>query len=81
MSRIEKLKERLKGRPADFTWEELTRLLGSLGYEMKTGSGSRRKFRGEGLPHLSPHQPHPGNIVKLYLVKCVAETLETEGLL
>jgi len=38
MSRKDKLIERLKGRPRDFTWEELTRLLDGLGYaETKSG--------------------------------------------
>lgn len=47
MSRKGKLVKRLKGRPKDFTWDELRRLLVSLGYELaksgKTG-GSRRRF-------------------------------------
>lgn len=32
MTRKDKLVARLKSRPRDFTWDELVRLLASLGY-------------------------------------------------
>jgi len=47
MGRKEKLLERFQQRPKDFTWDELTGLLKSLGYvEKMTGKtgGSRRRF-------------------------------------
>lgn len=81
MSRVEKLKARLRARPADLTWAELKRLLTTLGYVETAGAGSRRKFRGEGLPAINLHEPHPGKIVKLYAVRDVADLLEAEGLL
>ncbi|WP_218460507.1 hypothetical protein [Rickettsia sp. TH2014] len=38
MSSIDILIKRLKSKPKDFTWDELTRLLGSLHFEeLKTG--------------------------------------------
>jgi|LGVE01.1.fsa_nt_gb hypothetical protein len=47
MSRKDKLLLRLQQRPKDFTWDELSVLLKSLGYKQaksgKTG-GSRRRF-------------------------------------
>jgi hypothetical protein len=47
MSKVEKLIERLKARPKDFTWDEAVKVLKHFGYEQlaqgKTG-GSRRKF-------------------------------------
>ena len=47
MSKLEKLKQRLRELPKDFTYEELVSLLIALGYELdnkgKT-SGSRVKF-------------------------------------
>jgi len=81
MSKADKLVERFKEIPADFTWDELTKLLRSLGYEEKKGKGSRRKFRGEGLPSINLHEPHPENTVKKYALRQVLETLESEGLL
>ncbi len=81
MARIEKLRDRLRSCPSDPTWDELTRVLAALGYVEKSGSGSRRKFCGEGLPSISLHAPHPGSIVKLYAVRQVVELLVEEGLL
>ena len=81
MSAKEKLIERFKGCPKDFTWDELVRLLKGLGYEEKKGSGSRRKFSGDGLPSISLHEPHPGSIVKQYALREVRDTLENEGLI
>jgi hypothetical protein len=47
MSSKDKLIKKLKSKPKDFMWDELTRLLGALNFEEtikgKTG-GSRRKF-------------------------------------
>ncbi len=81
MSKPEKLVERFKKIPADFTWDELAGLLGLFGYEEKKGKGSRRKFRCDGLPSINLHEPHPGNIVKKYVLRQVHETLESEGLI
>lgn len=78
---IGKLIERFKQRPADFTWDELTRLLAHCGYAEKKGKGSRRKFKAEGLPTLSLHEPHPSKIVKHYVLREVGEILESEGLI
>ncbi len=84
MSRRDKLIARLKSRPKDFTWEELARLLESLGYtEAKAGKtgGSRRRFVHPTAPMLALHKPHPGNIVKLYVIDDVLRLLKEEGLL
>jgi hypothetical protein len=80
MSRKEKLKERFRTIPADFTWKELCSLLNGLGYEMLAGSGSRRKFYKKSTGDLiSLHEPHPGSIVKKYALKEVHEHLEEKG--
>ncbi|PKP77140.1 MAG: hexulose-6-phosphate synthase [Alphaproteobacteria bacterium HGW-Alphaproteobacteria-3] len=84
MTRKDKLIARLKGRPRDLTWDELVRLLSALGYEEarsgKTG-GSRRRFVHASAPIVSLHKPHPGNIVKMYVIDDVMRVLTEEGLL
>lgn len=78
MSKIEKLIARLKSKPTDFTWEELIKVLAHFGYvESKTGKtgGSRRKFINNLDDVISLHKPHPGNIVKHYVIKQVIEQL------
>lgn len=84
MGRREKLVARLKGRPKDFTWDELVRLLEGLGYiEAATGKtgGSRRRFIHETAPTIALHKPHPGNIVKMYVIDDVLRILTEEGLI
>lgn len=84
MGRREKLVARLKGRPKDFTWDELVRLLEGLGYiEAATGKtgGSRRRFIHEMAPTIALHKPHPGNIVKMYVIDDVLRILTEEDLI
>lgn len=84
MGRREKLVARLKGRPKDFTWDELVRLLEGLGYvEAATGKtgGSRRRFIHETAPTIALHKPHPGNIVKIYVMDDVLRILIEEDLI
>ena len=71
----------MRSCPSDLTWAELTRFLAGFGYEEVAGAGSRRKFRGKGLPAINLHEPHPGHIVKVYAVREVVRILEREGLL
>jgi hypothetical protein len=82
MSKIEKLIERLVSRPTDFTWDELVKILSHFGYEElkkgKTG-GSRRKFADESKHIISLHKPHPGNIVKHYVINQVIAELKERG--
>lgn len=84
MTRRDKLAARLKARPRDFTWAELVRVLEGLGYNEapagKTG-GSRRRFQHKTAPALLLHKPHPGNIVKLYVIDEVIQTLGEAGLI
>jgi hypothetical protein len=78
MGRKEKLIKRLKTIPADFTWNELRSLLNGFGYDMLKGTGSRRKFRKNGHIIIL-HEPHPGSIVKKYMLKQVLGTLKDNG--
>lgn len=84
MSRKEKLSARFLEQPKDFTWDELRRLVKGFGFvEMKSGKtgGSRRKFSNSDGLILSFHKPHPGNIVKMYVLKDLKEFLIREGYL
>lgn len=82
MSRHEKLLERLLSNPKDFTWEELIKILNAYCYyEKKSGKtgGSRRKFIDQNNLIISLHKPHPGNIVKTYIICDVIDHLVTNG--
>ena len=84
MTRRDKLIARFKGRPKDFTWEELVRLLEWLDYvEAKAGrtGGSRRRFVHPTAPVIALHKPHPGSIVKMYVIDDVLRVLTAEGLI
>ena len=45
---------------------------------MLVGSGSRRKFKKD-KRIIILHEPHPGNIVKKYMLKQVLEALKETG--
>ena len=78
MTRHDKLLQRFRSRPKDFTWVELKRLLEGLGYkEIKSGktAGSRVRFTHPEAPTVFLHRPHPGNIVKMYLIDDISRLL------
>jgi len=83
MGRKEKLIERLKKNPKDFTFDEMKTLLESLGFEMfnkgKT-SGSRVKFL-KGNTAIILHRPHPRKELLEYQIKQVLEVLKKEDLI
>ncbi len=82
MGKREKRITRLKTVPADFTWQELTAVLKTLGYRQVQGSGSRVKFdNGNADQMINLHKPHPGNIVKRYALRQLIEKLEQGGLI
>lgn len=68
--------ERLKARPKDYTWGELTSLLNSCGYTMKNGKGSRRKFIDDEKHKIILHEPHPDKTLKAYMLDIVINALE-----
>ena len=83
MSQREKLIKRLLNKPVDFTYDELRKLLGKLGYkESQSGktSGSRVAFFNEKIQHIIRlHKPHPKNVLKQYQVEQLVEELTTRG--
>lgn len=84
MGTKEKLIKRFKSLPNDFTWEEMSRLLICLGYlpynKGKT-SGSRIIFKNKDKKPIMLHRPHPGNIIKGYVMKQVLEYLQNDGMI
>jgi predicted RNA binding protein YcfA (HicA-like mRNA interferase family) len=84
MSKNEKLLQRLKSHPVDFTWDELLRLLKGFGYQLvkkgKTG-GSRRRFIHPQNAFICLHEPHPQKVLKKYQIDQIIEMLMEEGLL
>ncbi|MGN0132040.1 MAG: type II toxin-antitoxin system HicA family toxin [Lachnospiraceae bacterium] len=85
MSKKEKLKKKFLEAPKDFTYDELVALLRALGFEEQkpghsTGSAVLFLHRKKNVP-IRFHKPHPGNIIKGYLMKQVKDVLEREGIL
>jgi hypothetical protein len=81
MSAKDKLIERFRKQPKDFTWDELVKLFAVFGFtnsnKGKT-SGSRVLFvRGEDAHTV--HKPHPSNIIKEYAMKQVLEFMIKKG--
>ena len=79
MSQFEKLLRRLLSRPKDFTWDELVTLLKKMGYAEQSGSGSRKKFVNEQNEIIHLHRPHPGKILKRYMIDIIITHLKEKG--
>ena len=85
MSGKEKLIERFKKLPKDFTFDEVERLLGYFGYEKcnkgKT-SGSRVSFiNPDNEAPIILHKPHPQKVLKSYAIKQLCEELKERKLI
>jgi hypothetical protein len=82
MGTKEKLIERLKSRPKDFTFAEAERLLSLFGYiksnKGKT-SGSRVIFFKPGKPPIFLHRPHPQKELRAYAIEQLLDTLIING--
>ncbi|MDR1517936.1 MAG: type II toxin-antitoxin system HicA family toxin [Dysgonamonadaceae bacterium] len=77
MSTKEKLIERFKSQPSDFTFDEVVTMLRKLGYTKNNKgktSGSRVEFESDG-DSLILHKPHPNNTMKGYQMKQILEYL------
>ena len=85
MGQKEKLLERFRTRPKDFTIDELIRLLGYLNFVLNNKgktSGSRLLFKNDQCSlKIMIHKPHPGNELRDYQIKQILALLEQEGLI
>jgi len=81
MSAKDKLIDRFKAQPKDFSWQELVRLFGFFGFSMdnkgKT-SGSRARFKNDDCVFYI-HKPHPSNIIKESALAKVLSYLKNNG--
>lgn len=84
MTKREKLLDRFLTKPRDFTWDELTTVLNTFGYQQisagKTG-GSRVRFVHTNYPPIILHKPHPKPILKRYQLEGIINLLKQEKLL
>lgn len=73
MGSKEKLIERFKRQPKDFTYDEVVRLFSIFGYtesNKDSTSGSRVEFVSENKEKsFIMHKPHPSNIIKSYVMR------------
>lgn len=84
MGQKEKLIQRLKSKPKDFTFDEAETLLRYLSYERSNKgrtSGSRVMFYSAEHGHILLHRPHPQKELKAYQIENLVEILEQEGLI
>lgn len=83
MIAIQKLIDRLKRKPKDFTYQELRRLLKHLGYdEDDKRAGSRVAFIHPQTGHIIRlHKPHPRPELKGYQVDYILDELKKVKLL
>ena len=84
MGRKEKLVQRFLRLPKDFTFEETVTLLGYLGYSVHNKgatSGSRVRFVNEDGSFIDLHRPHPGSIMKEWMMKKIYLYLRAKNLI
>lgn len=82
MSTKDKLIERFKSLPKDFTFDELVRLMAFFGFDLANSgatSGSRVSFV-KGKEELKLHRPHPGSIMKRGVLVAVFRYLHDKKL-
>jgi predicted RNA binding protein YcfA (HicA-like mRNA interferase family) len=66
--------------PANLKWDELRAALSSVGYEMLSGKGSRRKFvHKDTKAIISCHEPHPSPDVDKGCIVDIVAHLKAHG--
>lgn len=80
---VQKINDRFCRLPKDFTYEETLKLLSAFGYsEHNKGatSGSRVRFKNEQTGQfIDIHKPHPGSIMKEWMMKTIFQHLKSKG--
>lgn len=83
MNKREKLIKRFRTLPKDFTFEEVVTLFQGFGFVLDNKgatSGSRIRFYHETDQNVYVmHKPHPGNIIKGYIIRDVSNFLIHNG--
>lgn len=83
MNKREKLIKRFRTLPKDFTFEEVVTLFQGFGFVLDNKgaiSGSRIRFYHETDQNAYVmHKPHPGNIIKGYIMRDVSNFLIHNG--
>ena len=83
MSKEEKMIQRLRSVPKDYTYSEAIALAARFGYEEQnkgSTSGSRvLLYRPADHRKILLHKPHPGDIMKQYAVRQFYEKLTENG--
>lgn len=83
MSKKDKLIQKLKSNPRDFTFDELSVLLSFFDYSQdnvgKT-SGSAVRFINAKTKHIIRiHKPHPSPVLKAYVIRLIIDELKKVG--
>lgn len=84
MGQKEKLIQKLKSKPKDFTFDDAERLVGYFTYSLSDKgrtSGSRVTFTSPEHPPILLHKPHPRKELLDYQIKQLIDILEQEGLI
>lgn len=83
MSKFDKAKERILGRPKDYTYTEAKYLLGKMGFEEfnkgKTSGSRVRFFRAEDKKVILLHKPHPEDVMDCGAVRSLVDYLREIG--
>lgn len=83
MTKIDKLIQKLKSKPKNFTFDEAEKLLQYFSFTKSNKgktSGSRVLFS-NGISRLLMYKPHPINELKTYQIAQLLTFLEKEGLI
>lgn len=80
MARKEKLVDRLRGKPKDYTWSEACAVMKACGFELYNRGGSRRMFRHTRTRRkVILHEPHPRPTLLAYQMELLIEGLREVG--
>lgn len=84
MSQKEKLIQKLKSKPRNFTFDDAEALLSYFTYSRSNKgktSGSRVMFVSDQYPPILLHKPHPRKELLEYQIKQLISALKQEGLI